>query len=188
MPLPLSDTALEDVKLVSLREFVDERGSFMELFRAGTYHGLPGQTGSFVQDNFSSSRRDVLRGLHFQHPNGQGKLVRAVYGSVYDVTVDIRAGSPSFGQWQAITLRHDKPQQLWVPPGYAHGFLVLSDFALVEYKCTEYYSPETESCLYWNDPHLGIDWPTDAPLVSEKDRNGQTLKQLLEAGRCPRYE
>jgi len=183
--LQLIDTAFPDVKLIALRAFPDERGHFVESFREREYQGLPGQSGPFVQDNFSQSRRDVLRGLHFQNPNGQGKLVRAVQGSVYDVTVDVRAGSRTFGQWQALVLSGDEPRQLWIPPGYAHGFLVLSEQALVEYKCTAYYSPQSEVCLRWNDPNLGIDWPCDAPLLSDKDRGGKTLKELLEAGRCP---
>ncbi|WP_397476066.1 dTDP-4-dehydrorhamnose 3,5-epimerase [Pusillimonas sp.] len=185
MPLQLIDTAFPDIKLVALRAFADERGYFLEGFRAQSYQGLPGQNGPFVQDNFSHSTRGVLRGLHFQHPNDQGKLVRAVQGSIYDVTVDIRVGSPTFGQWQALTLSHEQPRQLWIPPGYAHGFLVLSDEALVEYKCTAYYAPQSEGCLRWNDPNLGIDWPCDALLISDKDRNGKTLKELLEAGLLP---
>lgn len=185
MPLQLIDTAFPDIKLIALKAFPDERGLFMESFRAERYTGLPGQNGPFVQNNFSQSRRDVLRGLHFQNPNGQGKLMQAVQGAIYDVTVDIRAGSPTFGQWQALMLSSDKPQQLWIPPGYAHGFLVLSEQALVEYKCTAYYDPNSEACLRWNDPNLGIDWPVDEPLLSDKDRNGQTLKALLESGRCP---
>jgi len=185
VPLQLLDTAFPDVKLIALRQFVDERGYFIEHFRAQEYRGLPGQNGAFVQDNFSHSKRDVLRGLHFQNPNGQGKLVRAVQGSVYDITVDVRADSATFGQWQALVLSSEEPRHLWIPPGYAHGFLVLSEQALLEYKCTAYYAPQSEACLRWNDPNLGIDWPCEAPLLSDKDRNGQTLKELLEAGRCP---
>ena len=184
MPLTLHNTAFPDVKLVSLKAFPDERGAFMESFRVAEYTGLPGQNGPFVQDNFSVSGQNVLRGLHFQNPNGQGKLVRAVQGLIYDVTVDVRAGSPPFGQWQALTLSGQEPQQLWIPPGYAHGFLVLSEQALVEYKCTAYYAPQSEACLRWNDPNLGLEWPCEAPLLSSKDSNGQTLKELLEAGRC----
>lgn len=185
MPLKLTDTAFPDIKLISPQVFADERGCFMETFRAQRYTQLPGQNGPFVQDNFSRSVRGVLRGLHFQHPNGQGKLLRVVQGSVYDVTVDVRPGSPTFGQWQALTLSEENPQQLWIPPGYAHGFLVLSEQALVDYKCTAYYDPASEACLRWNDPNLGIDWPCDAPQLSGKDAQGKTLKELLEAGRCP---
>lgn len=188
MPLQLIDTALPDVKLIPLRAFKDERGQFLESFRVRDYQGLPGQNGPFVQDNFSVSQRGVLRGLHFQHPNGQGKLVRAVQGRVYDVTVDVRMGSPTFGQWQAFTLSGDEPCHLWIPPGHAHGFLVLSEQALVEYKCTAYYDPLSEACLRWNDPNLGIDWPCEAPLLSEKDQAGKTLKALREAGRCPAWQ
>lgn len=187
MSLQLVNTAFPDVKLIPLREFADERGCFLESFRAQNYQGLLGQNGPFVQDNFSRSHRGVLRGLHFQHPEGQGKLVRLIQGSIYDVTVDVRVGSPTFGQWQALTLDDANPQQLWVPPGYAHGFLVLSEQALVEYKCTAYYAPQHEACLRWNDPNLGIDWPNTSPVLSEKDRNGKTLKELVQAGRTPSW-
>lgn len=185
MSFKLTDTAFPDVKLIPLQVFPDERGYFMENYRAERYRELPGQNGPFVQDNVSHSKRGVLRGLHFQHPNGQGKLVRAVLGNIYDVTVDVRADSLTFGHWQALELSGDEPQQLWIPPGYAHGFLVLSEQALVEYKCTAYYDPDSEACLRWNDPNLGIDWPFLAPVLSDKDRRGDTLKALLEAGRCP---
>ena len=185
MTLSLIDTAFPDVKLIALPVFADERGYFLESFRTERYRGLPGQNGPFVQDNFSHSKRGVLRGLHFQHPGGQGKLVRVVQGEIYDVTVDVRAGSPTFGRWQALTLGGGEARQLWVPPGYAHGFLVLSEQALVEYKCTAYYEPENEACLCWNDPELGIDWPCGEPVLSGKDRRGETLQALKKAGRCP---
>lgn len=185
VPLQITDTAFPDIKLISPRVFADERGYFLETFRAERYQGLPGQSGPFVQDNFTRSTRGVLRGLHFQHPNGQGKLLRVALGEIYDVTVDVRVGSPTFGQWQVLTLSSDKAQQLWVPPGYAHGFQVLSEQALVEYKCTAYYDPSSEACLRWNDPDLGIDWPLEAPLLSDKDQQGKTLKALQKEGRCP---
>ena len=186
-PVALQDTHLPDVKLIALQAFADARGYFLESFRTQRYQGLPGQNGLFVQDNFSHSKQGVLRGLHFQHPNGQGKLVRAVLGEIYDVTVDVRVGSPTFGHWQGLTLSGEKAQQLWVPPGYAHGFLVLSEQALVEYKCTAYYAPQNEACLRWDDPELGINWPCRQPLLSDKDSQGLTLTNLRATGRCPSF-
>jgi len=185
--LSLSDTFFPDVKLIELNVFHDARGYFLESFQARRYGRLPGQAGPFVQDNFSQSRRGVLRGLHFQHPHGQGKLVRVARGQVYDVVADVRAGSPTFGKWQGFTLSDARPRQLWIPPGYAHGFMALSDEALVEYKCTDYYHPEHEACLRWDDPQLSIDWPLPDPIVSDKDRQGLTLQALQEAGRCPAF-
>ena len=185
MGLQINDTALADVKLILPERLPDDRGYFMETFRAERYQGLPGQTAPFVQDNLTRSAKNVLRGLHFQYPNGQGKLLQVVQGSIYDVTVDVRSNSATFGQWQAIALDDAQPQQLWIPPGYAHGFLVLSEHALVQYKCTAYYDPKGEACLLWSDPNLGIEWPCEAPLLSEKDQHGNTLKALRESGRCP---
>ncbi|TAL75689.1 MAG: dTDP-4-dehydrorhamnose 3,5-epimerase [Burkholderiaceae bacterium] len=179
------DTALPDVKLIDLRVFRDERGVFLESFQARQYEALLGLRASFVQDNYSRSKRHVLRGLHFQCKHPQGKLVRVVQGEVYDVVVDVRLASPMFGRWQGLALSHAKPQQLWIPPGYAHGFVVLSDEAGVEYKCTDYYHPEDEACLSWDDRTLAIDWPVRAPVLSPKDRQGLSLKALQETGKLP---
>lgn len=185
MSLTVTDTALPDVKLIDLRVFSDERGVFLESFQAQHYEALLGLHAPFVQDNYSRSKRHVLRGLHFQCRHPQGKLVRVVHGEVCDVVVDVRPASPTFGRWQGIVLSHVKPQQLWIPPGYAHGFVVLSDEAGVEYKCTDYYHPEDEACLSWDDSTLAIGWPVRAPVLSPKDRLGLSLKALQEAGKLP---
>lgn len=183
MTLPVHDTALPDVKLIDLRVFHDERGYFLESFQAQRYETLLGLESPFVQDNYSHSKRHVLRGLHFQSRHPQGKLLRVVQGEVYDVTVDMRPASCTFGQWQGLVLSNAKPQQLWIPPGFAHGFVVLSDEASIEYKCTDYYHPEDELCLSWDDPELAIDWPVSHPVLSAKDQQGQTLIALQKAGR-----
>ncbi|MEM9862022.1 MAG: dTDP-4-dehydrorhamnose 3,5-epimerase [Myxococcota bacterium] len=167
--------AIEDVRLISPRVFGDARGFFFESFHAARYADV-GIVGPFVQDNVSRSERGVLRGLHLQHPKGQGKLVQVLEGAVYDVAVDVRTSSPTFGKWVGARLDAETHQQLWVPPGFAHGFLVLSDFALFAYKCTDVYAPEHELSVRWNDPAIGIEWPTDtAPKLSEKDRAAPTL-------------
>ncbi len=182
--LAVVDTAFPDVKLIPLQRFPDDRGYFMESFQQRRYAGLPGLKNGFVQDNVSCSRRDVLRGLHFQREHAQGKLLRVVQGVIYDVTVDVRRNSPTFGQWQGITLAHEQFQQLWIPPGYAHGFMVLSEQAVVNYKCTEYYHPEDEVCLRWNDGDVGVQWPAGDPIVSARDRAGLGLAAILEQGLC----
>jgi len=132
----------------------------------------------FVQDNHSKSSKGVLRGLHYQSPNWQGKLVRTMQGEIYDVAVDIRAGSPSFGEWVGVYLNDENKQQLYVPPGYAHGFCVTSDTAEVVYKCTALYEPSEEGSVLWNDPDIGINWPVENPSLSEKDRDAQRLADL----------
>ena len=132
----------------------------------------------FVQDNHSRSSKGVLRGLHFQKTKPQGKLVRVVRGEVYDVAVDIRSGSPTYGQWEAVILSEENKTQFWVPPGFAHGFVVLSETADFEYKCTDYYDPSDEGSLLWNDPDLNIPWPIDNPKLSEKDANAPLLADL----------
>ncbi|WP_372834951.1 dTDP-4-dehydrorhamnose 3,5-epimerase [Pontibacterium sp.] len=158
----------------------DERGFFLETFQARRYSevaeiGLP-----FVQDNYSRSAKGVLRGLHFQKLRPQGKLVRVVRGEVYDIAVDIREGSPTFGRWFGTILNEDNKKQLWVPPGLAHGFVVLSDIADFEYKCTDYYDPADEGCLAWDDPDIGIEWPVDSPVLSSKDQEGLLLAELFK--------
>ena len=132
----------------------------------------------FVQDNHSRSQKNVLRGLHFQTKNPQGKLVRVVRGKVFDVAVDIRKNSKTYGKWIGVVLSEDNKTQLWIPPGLAHGFLVLSDIADFEYKCTNYYDPTSEACLLWNDPTVNINWPISTPTLSEKDKLGKTLQEL----------
>ena len=133
----------------------------------------------FVQDNHSRSGKGVLRGLHFQKTKPQGKLVRVVRGEVFDVAVDVRPGSPTFGQWEGVVLSDDNKRQYWIPPGLAHGFVVLSESADFEYKCTDYYDPSDEGCLLWNDPAVGIEWPVTSPLLSAKDQQGLSLQALL---------
>jgi dTDP-4-dehydrorhamnose 3,5-epimerase len=169
------ETQLPGVLLLEPRSFQDARGSFMELFHAGRYAEL-GIPTTFVQDNLSHSVRGVLRGLHFQEPHGQGKLVQVLTGAVYDVVVDVRRGSPTFGRWTATELSADNRRQLWVPPGFAHGFCVLSASADFFYKCTDVYVPAAERSILWNDPDLGIPWPGSSPLLSPKDTQAPRLK------------
>jgi dTDP-4-dehydrorhamnose 3,5-epimerase len=170
------NTELPGVLILEPKRFGDDRGFFMEMFHAKRY-AEAGITGPFVQDNFSRSARGTLRGLHFQEPHAQGKLVQVLAGAVYDVTVDVRRGSPTFGQWVGVELSAQNKRQLWVPPGFAHGFCVLSDSADFHYKCTALYSPETERGIAWNDPDLAIAWPLSGPpLLSAKDAAAPRLK------------
>ncbi|MFK4133700.1 dTDP-4-dehydrorhamnose 3,5-epimerase [Pseudomonas luteola] len=174
------DTIIADVKIIQPRVFGDSRGFFLETFQADRYAELAGITLPFVQDNHSRSTRGVLRGLHFQRSRPQGKLVRCVKGEVLDVAVDIRQDSPTFGRWVAEILSEDNKRQLWIPPGLAHGFVVLSETADFEYKCTDYYDPSVEGCLIWNDPDLGIDWKISDPQLSAKDAQGLRLVELYK--------
>jgi dTDP-4-dehydrorhamnose 3,5-epimerase len=172
------DTAIPDVKLIEPKVFGDDRGFFLESFQAERYAQQAGITLPFVQDNHSRSARNVLRGLHFQRSKPQGKLVRVVRGEVLDVAVDIRRGSPTFGNVVAEILSEDNKRQLWIPPGLAHGFVVLSETADFEYKCTDYYDPSDEGSLIWNDPDLNIDWRVTDPILSAKDAQGLRLAEL----------
>ncbi|MBR7533852.1 dTDP-4-dehydrorhamnose 3,5-epimerase [Klebsiella michiganensis] len=174
------DTKIKDVKIIQPKVFGDARGFFLETFERNRYRDMLNLDLDFVQDNHSRSSKGVLRGLHFQKHNPQGKLVRVVRGTVFDVAVDIRKDSPTFGEWQGVILSEDNKTQFWIPPGLAHGFVVISDIADFEYKCTDYYTPENERCLIWNDPDIGIDWPIDKPLLSEKDKAGKRLTELFE--------
>ena len=158
--------------------FGDERGFFLETFQAVRYEQEAGIDLVFVQDNHSRSARGVLRGLHFQKTKPQGKLVRVVCGEVYDVAVDIRKGSATFGEWEGVILSEDNKKQFWVPPGFAHGFVVLSDTADFEYKCTDYYDPSDEGSILWSDPDLGISWPIANPVLSAKDQSAKRLVDL----------
>ena len=171
-------TKLKDCLIIEPKVFNDERGFFFESFQADRYADLAGITLPFVQDNHSHSSRGVLRGLHFQKTKPQGKLVRVVKGEVYDVAVDIRLGSPTYGQWESVILSEENKTQFWVPPGFAHGFVVLSETADFEYKCTDYYDPSDEGSLLWNDPDLNIPWSIDNPKLSEKDANAPLLADL----------
>lgn len=157
--------------------FGDPRGFLMELWNQQRYRDA-GLSASWVQDNLSLSRRHTLRGLHFQNPHAQGKLVSVLQGEVFDVAVDIRRSSPTFGQWHGLLLTGDNRRQLFTPPGFAHGFVVLSDAALVHYKCTAFYSPGDELSMLWNDPALAIQWPVENPVLSAKDARGRLLADI----------
>ena len=171
-------TAIADVLIIEPRVFGDERGFFYESFNQQAFDKATGLAFNFVQDNHSRSAKGVLRGLHYQVQQPQGKLVRVVRGAVFDVAVDIRRSSPSFGKWVGVELSEENHRQLWVPPGLAHGFLVLSETADFLYKTTDYYAPEYERCIAWNDPAIGIDWPIEMePSLSAKDQGGLTLSQ-----------
>ena len=163
--------------MVTSQVFGDERGFFMETYNRdkAIEIGLPGE---FVQDNHSKSSHGVLRGLHYQHPQWQGKLIRTIQGEIFDVAVDIRDGSPTFGEWVGFFLNDENKQQLYVPEGFAHGFCVTSDTAEVVYKCTALYAPEQEGSLLWNDPEIGIEWPIESPSLSAKDEVGVKLADL----------
>jgi dTDP-4-dehydrorhamnose 3,5-epimerase len=180
----VDETPLPGVKLVTPKVFGDARGFFLETFSAQRY-AEAGIGGPFVQDNWSRSAKGILRGLHLQHPNAQGKLVSVMRGAVYDVAVDVRVGSPHFGRWFGCELSESNKQQLWVPPGFAHGFCVLSDEADFVYKCTQLYAPAHELSVRWDDPALGIAWPLKAPQLSKKDAAALTLAELTD--RLPRY-
>ncbi|WP_419810555.1 dTDP-4-dehydrorhamnose 3,5-epimerase [Bacterioplanoides sp.] len=172
------ETSITDAVVIEPRVFGDERGFFLETFQADRYREVAGIDLEFVQDNHSRSSHGVLRGLHYQIHKPQGKLVRVVAGEVFDVAVDIRPGSPTYGKWEGVILSAENKRQFWIPPGLAHGFLVLSESADFEYKCTDYYDPTDEGCLIWNDPDIAIEWPDIQPLLSEKDQMGQSFKEL----------
>lgn len=178
-------TQLPGVLIIDPAVHRDARGFFVERYHAKTYseHGLPH---AFVQDNHSRSVKGTLRGMHMQLSQQQGKLVYVLEGSIFDVAVDVRVGSPSFGQWVGVELTSDNFRQLYIPPGLAHGFCVTSDRADVVYKCTDYYLPGDEIALLWNDPDLAIQWPIVSPLLSQKDANGLTLKYVMS--RLPAYK
>ncbi|WP_299024436.1 dTDP-4-dehydrorhamnose 3,5-epimerase [uncultured Thermanaerothrix sp.] len=170
-------TSIPDVILIEPQVFSDSRGFFMEVFQARKFAeaGLPVH---FVQDNHSGSHRGILRGLHYQIQNPQGKLVRAIFGAIFDVAVDLRRSSPTFGRWVGVILSAENHLQLWIPPGFAHGFYVLSEWAEVHYKTTDFYNPRGERTLRWDDPQIGIEWPLvnhQPPLLSEKDAQGKCL-------------
>lgn len=169
--------ALAGVLVIEPRVFGDARGFFFESWHEQRYReaGIPGP---FVQDNVSRSQRGVLRGLHIQHPRGQGKLVQVLEGEVYDVAVDLRADSPTFGRYEGVTLSAENKRQFWIPPGFAHGFCVTSESALFAYKCTELYAPEHEFSVAWNDPDIGIPWPLAEPSLSPKDAAAPRLRDI----------
>ena len=175
--MQVTATDLPEVMIIEPKVFGDVRGFFLESFNARAFAEATGVDLPFVQDNHSRSAQGVLRGLHYQIKQAQGKLVRVVRGSVFDVAVDVRRSSPNFGRWVGVELTEDNNRQLWVPPGFAHGFLVLSASADFLYKTTDYYAPEHERSVLWNDPAIGIDWPLlGEPLLSGKDKAGVLLK------------
>lgn len=177
--MTVRETTLPGVLVIEPERYRDDRGYFMEIWEQNRYaeSGLPTR---FVQDNISCSKRGVLRGLHFQHPQPQGKLLSVLEGRVFDVAVDIRRGSPTFGDWTGEVLSAENGHQLYVPEGFAHGFVVQSATALVHYKCTDFYAPECEHSLRWDDPALAIDWPVEDPIVSDKDTAAPTLETIDE--------
>ncbi len=179
-----TSTPLAGLSVIEPRVFEDPRGFFLETFNAARYEAL-GIPAHFVQDNWSRSQRGTLRGLHFQHPRGQGKLVWVPRGAVWDVAVDVRQGSATFGRWFGVELSEVNKKQLWIPPGFAHGFCVLSEVADFVYKCTELYAPECEQSVRWDDPTLAIEWPVEAPLLSKKDLAAPLLKDVA---RLPTFE
>jgi dTDP-4-dehydrorhamnose 3,5-epimerase len=175
--MEILQTAIPDVLRIQPKVYQDERGFFMEAYQKNKYLEA-GIKNEFVQDNHSSSKQGTLRGLHYQITHTQGKLVRAVIGKIFDVAVDLRKSSPSFGKWVGAYLSAENKEQFWIPPGFAHGFFVLSEQADVIYKATDYFDPEGERCILWNDPNLAIDWPIPqdiTPLVSEKDAGGSSF-------------
>ena len=178
------ETSLPGALIFEPDVYGDDRGFFLETYNEARYkeHGLP----HFVQDNLSYSRNGVLRGLHFQNPNPQGKLVSVLEGEVYDVAVDIRIGSPTFGRWTGIYLSAENRRQFYVPENFAHGFVVTGDVALFSYKCTAYYSPEDEGTVLWSDPEIGVEWPVREPTLSAKDQSARPLRGLPE-GVLPDY-
>jgi dTDP-4-dehydrorhamnose 3,5-epimerase len=174
MPITVIPTAIPDVLIIEPKVFGDDRGWFFESFNEKDFSATVGHSVTFVQDNHSSSKKGVLRGLHYQMEQTQGKLVRVCHGAVFDVTVDLRKSSSTFGQWVGIELSADNKRQLWIPPGFAHGFLVLSETAEFLYKTTEYWHAASEKCIVWNDPHLNIQWPDIgiSPVLNPKDAAG----------------
>jgi dTDP-4-dehydrorhamnose 3,5-epimerase len=173
------ETNIPDVKIIEPQVFGDERGFFMETWQQDSFDKLVAER-RFIQDNHSKSNKGILRGLHYQSENTQGKLVRVISGEVFDVAVDIRKNSPTLGQWVGVYLSAENKQQLWVPEGFAHGFYVTSDSAEFVYRCTDYYNPGAEHSILWNDPELGVEWPiVGEAVLSEKDMNGVRFKDAV---------
>ena len=180
------ETSIEGLVIIKPRVYGDDRGFFLESFNQARYDNLIGKH-TFVQDNHSRSSEGVLRGLHYQETNPQGKLVQCTQGVVLDVAVDLREGSKTFGEWESVVLSEVNKVQFWIPPGFAHGFVVMSETADFQYKCTEYYDPSSEKSLLWNDPDVAVDWGFDLifnsidfePILSEKDRNAKTLREIF---------
>lgn len=179
MTLEITPTAIPDVLIIKPKVYEDERGFFFESYNQSIFRQQTGIQEEFVQDNHSGSEKNVLRGLHYQMKHAQGKLVRIINGVIFDVAVDLRKNSPSFGKWVGITLSAEEKKLLWIPKGFAHGFLTLSDFAEVLYKATDYYDPSSERCLRWDDPEVAIKWPlSEQPILSKKDQQGKTFRDI----------
>lgn len=183
--MKIVNTSIEDVKIIEPKRFGDQRGYFFESWHEEKYNEA-GITSRFVQDNCSMSRRGTIRGLHYQLTHPQAKLVQVLKGSVYDVAVDIRVGSPFFGQWVGVELSEENGRQLYIPEGFAHGFCVMSDEAIFSYKCSDYYMPEDEGGILWSDPGIGIEWPDVESVLSEKDQVYPCLADV-EPSRLPTY-
>ena len=179
--MKVSETRLPGVLIIEPKVFGDQRGFFLETFHKQRYEELVGIRHTFVQDNHSRSHRGVLRGLHFQTRRPQGKLVRVARGEVFDVAADVDPKSATFRQWVGTSLSDENGRQMWIPPGYAHGFLTLSEVADFEYKCTDFYDPSSEAGVIWNDAELAISWPYEDPIVSDKDAKLPTLAQFTNA-------
>lgn len=184
--MKLLETTIPDILLIETDVYRDGRGFFQETYHVQKYEAL-GISGRFVQDNHSKSVAGTLRGLHFQHPHGQGKLVRVTQGEVYDVAVDIRVGSPTFGKWFGTILSAENMRQIFIPAGFAHGYCVLRETAEFQYKCTDFYAPDCEQGILWNDPQLSIEWPITKPLLSAKDSAYPRLTQI-SAEKLPKYK
>ncbi|MEW8194682.1 MAG: dTDP-4-dehydrorhamnose 3,5-epimerase [Candidatus Thiodiazotropha sp.] len=185
--MDVTPTKIPEVMLLNPQRFGDQRGWFMESWQADRYEQL-GVPRDFVQDNQAYSQKGVLRGLHIQNPYGQGKLVQVIRGEVFDVAVDVRQGSPWFGQWVGVHLSETNHHQLYVPIGFAHGYLVLSEDAIFTYKCTDYYHPETQFSIRWDDPQIGVEWPgAVSPVLAEKDRDAPLLSEIPEQ-QLPLYQ
>ena len=176
--MKVTESGIKGAYTIEPDVYIDDRGFFMETFHIERYRKLLGINFDFVQDNISRSSKNVLRGMHFQRNYPQGKIVKASRGEILDVIVDLRKDSPTYGTWESFKLSEQNKLQVWIPPGLAHGFLVMSDSADFEYKCTEYYHPEDQNCLMWNDPEVAIDWPINDPILSEQDKRGLSLKDL----------
>jgi dTDP-4-dehydrorhamnose 3,5-epimerase len=181
VPFTLESVHLDEIKVIVPKVFGDHRGFFMESYRKDLFADL-GIPYEFLQDNHSRSVKNVVRGLHFQVDPPMAKLMRVTFGSVFLVAVDIRRGSPTLGQWSGLEVSAENKRQGWAPPGFARGFCVLSDVAELQYKCTAIYNPQTEDSILWRDPDIGIDWPTENPVLSEKDAHAKTLAQWLTTG------
>ena len=178
--MKIKDTHLNGIKIIEPDVFEDARGYFFEIFQKKKYEAALSNKFNFIQDNFSYSKKNVIRGLHFQKKNPQGKLIYVTLGEIYDVVVDIRLNSPTFGKTFSLFLNDKNKKQLWIPKGFAHGFCVTSKFAIFNYKCDSYYDPNDEYCIKWNDPILNINWPSNRPIISNKDKEGISFKSFFK--------